>query len=143
MTGRATTIRPATPVDQAAVHVLAAELATTFAVTGDGFRRTFAEVLSSGGATLLVAESGGEVGGYLLGFVHPAFFADGRVGWIEELLVRPELRRQGVGASLVRAFEVRAGEAGARVVALATRRAADFYRSVGYVESAVYFRKPL
>ena len=32
---------------------------------------------------------------------------------------------------------------GAKLVALATRRAAGFYRAVGYAESATYFRKPL
>ena len=35
------------------------------------------------------------------------------------------------------------GEEVAKLVALATRRAAEFYRSVGYEESATYFRKLL
>jgi hypothetical protein len=39
------------------------------------------------------------------------------------------------------AFERWAEGQGCALVALATRRAAAFYRAVGYEESAVYFRK--
>lgn len=34
-------------------------------------------------------------------------------------------------------------EQGAAYLALATRRAADFYRAIGYSESATFFRKDL
>jgi len=40
-------------------------------------------------------------------------------------------------------FEEWTASHGAKLVALATRRAAEFYRALGYTESAVYFRKPL
>jgi hypothetical protein len=30
---------------------------------------------------------------------------------------------------------------GCHLIALATRRAADFYQQIGYTESAIYFRK--
>lgn len=41
------------------------------------------------------------------------------------------------------AFERWAAAEGCALVALATRRAAPFYRAIGYEESAVYFRKLL
>jgi len=41
------------------------------------------------------------------------------------------------------AFEAWAAEHGCALVALATRRAAPFYRALGYEESAAYFRKLL
>ena len=41
------------------------------------------------------------------------------------------------------AFEQWAAGQGCALVALATRRAAPFYRAVGYEESAAYFRKVL
>ena len=41
------------------------------------------------------------------------------------------------------AFEQHAAGRGCQLVALATRRAAAFYRALGYQESAVYFRKVL
>ena len=44
---------------------------------------------------------------------------------------------------LMRAFEQWAAAHGCALVALATRRAAPFYRAQGYAESATYFRKIL
>ena len=41
------------------------------------------------------------------------------------------------------AFEAWAAGHGCALVALATRRAAPFYRALGYEESAAYFRKLL
>lgn len=143
MTARQTTIRSATLTDEPAVHSLAAEMATSFVVERESFRRSLGELLASGNAVLLVAETGGEVSGYVLGFTHPAFYANGRVAWVEEIAVRPEQRRQRIGALLIEEFERRAFEAGAKLVALATRRAADFYLAIGYEESATYFRKLL
>jgi GNAT superfamily N-acetyltransferase len=118
-------------------------MATSFVVERESFRRSLDEVLASGNAVLLVAETDGEVSGYVLGFTHPAFYANGRVAWVEEIAVRPEQRRQRIGALLIEEFERRAFEAGAKLVALATRRAADFYLAIGYEESATYFRKLL
>ena len=40
-------------------------------------------------------------------------------------------------------FEQWAAAEGCTLVALATRRAAPFYRALGYEESAIYFRKVL
>lgn len=44
---------------------------------------------------------------------------------------------------LIDAFEEWAASEGCALVALATRRAAPFYRDLGYEESAAYFRKVL
>ena len=41
------------------------------------------------------------------------------------------------------AFEMWAAKRGCALVALATRRAAPFYRALGYDESAAYLRKLL
>jgi GNAT superfamily N-acetyltransferase len=81
--------------------------------------------------------------GYLLGFRHPAFFANAPVAWVEEILVRPEYRGRGAGRALMSAFEQQAADQGCALVALATRRAAAFYQALGYQESASYFRKVL
>jgi GNAT superfamily N-acetyltransferase len=141
VTANRTTIRPATLADEGAVLVLAAEMSTSFAVEPEAFGRSLREVLGSG--LLLVAETDGAVSGYVLGFVHPAFYANGRVGWVEEIAVREDLRREGIGASLMAEFERAARDRGARLVALATRRASSFYLALGYEDSAAYFRKLL
>ncbi len=40
-------------------------------------------------------------------------------------------------------FERRAADRGSKLIALATRRAAGFYTSLGYEPSATYFRRVL
>lgn len=136
-------VRPAGPADETAVHELAAGMATSFTVERGAFRRSFLDLIETGEAFVLVADLDGRVSGYLLGFTHPTFFANGPVAWVEEIAVRSELRRRGLGAQLMAEFENRAAAAGARLVALATRRAASFYEAIGYEPSATYFRKEL
>jgi GNAT superfamily N-acetyltransferase len=62
---------------------------------------------------------------------------------VEEILVRAEHRRRGVGQELMAAFGQWATGRGCRLVALATRRAAPFYQAIGYEESAAYLRRIL
>ena len=119
-------------------------MATSFVPTLERFRATFSELGSRDDALVLVADgAGASVNGYLLGFVHPTFYADAPVAWVEELAVHSAARRQGVGRRLLESFEEWAHSHGARLVALATRRAGAFYSALGYEESAAYFRKML
>jgi GNAT superfamily N-acetyltransferase len=140
-------VRPATAADAGAVARLAAELAQSFPFSEAAFDRSYPAVLAAADTCLLLAEDllseDLDPVGYLLGFQHPTFFANGPVGWVEEVLVRPEYRGRGAGRALMTAFEQHAAARGGRLVALATRRAAAFYRALGYEESAAYFRKVL
>jgi GNAT superfamily N-acetyltransferase len=111
-------IKPAGVGDADGVAALAAELAQSFAFSPERFRVS-----------------------YLLGFCHLTFYANGPVGWVEEVVVRGHDRGQGIGGALMSAFEQWAAAQGCALVALATRRAAPFYRAVG--ESATCFRKVL
>jgi GNAT superfamily N-acetyltransferase len=81
--------------------------------------------------------------GYLLGFRHLTFYANGPVGWVEEVAVRRQDRGLGVGRAMMDAFEDWARRQSCILVALATRRAAPFYLALGFEESAVYYRKLL
>jgi GNAT superfamily N-acetyltransferase len=136
-------VRPAEGGDLAAVAGLAAELASSFAFSPDSFRGSYPSLVADQGARLLLAADGREVLGYLLGFRHLTFYANGPVAWVEEVVVRAGDRGRGVGGALMTAFEQWAVGQGCALVALATRRAAPFYRAVGYEESAAYFRKVL
>ena len=136
-------VRKAEARDRDAVYSLARAFATSFAVEKAAFERSFAEILTHPEAYLIVAEVDAEVAGYLLGFVHQTFFANGPVGWVEEIMVGEEFRRQGIGRKLTEAFEAWALEQEVRQIALATRRAADFYEALRYEGSATYFRKRL
>jgi GNAT superfamily N-acetyltransferase len=110
----------------------------------DAFKESFVRTKDGEDAQILVAVNEfGLLVGYLLGFVHDTFFANGAVAWIEEMYVTETSRRSGVGEALVREFETWARAREAKLVALATRRAASFYTAIGYEESATYFRRML
>lgn len=144
MNGSETLIRTATDGDVPFVKSLASSLATTFQIDGNAFDETFARIKGDDNARVLIAvDELGLVIGYLLGFVHDTFFANGAVAWIEEMYVTETSRRSGIGSALEREFVAWARERDAKLVALATRRAASFYAASGYEDSAVYFRKLL
>ena len=136
-------IRAARPEDADAVLDLAKRFATSFTIAEQSFRVNFAQLLSNASACILVAERQGVVVGYVLGFEHLTFFANGRIAWVEEIMVRQGQRRSGVGRLLMQGFEAWAKSRDAKLIALATRRAASFYTALGYEDSATYFRKVL
>lgn len=134
-------IRPAENQDKESVRALARGFGDSF--REDSFEDSWNELVGSEEMCLLVAEDGGEVRGYLLGYVQPTFFATGPVGYIEQVIVDEATRRKGLGGELVSRFEDWARQAGCRLVALASRHAGEFYKSLGYEKSATYFRKRL
>lgn len=136
-------IRPATEADVEAVHELAAAFATSFQVDRSAFTASFESLGRDQDCLLAVAEVSAEVHGYVLAFVHPTFFANGRVCWVEELMVREDRRRTGIGEALMSQVEAWARSREAKLIALATRRAVPFYGALRYEESATYFRKLL
>jgi GNAT superfamily N-acetyltransferase len=136
-------IRPAGYHDAAAVCRLAEQLATSFPFSTGAFLQAFSQLREAKDAALLVAEDHSQVCGYLLGFAHPAFFAGGPVGWVEEVIVAAEHRGVGLGTALIDEFEKWATNRGCRLVALATSRATAFYQTLGYSTTAAYLRKPL
>ena len=135
--------RLAEPRDTAAILTLAQAFVTSFAVEQAAFQQAFEVLLTDSHARLIVAEHDGQVIGYLLGFVHATFYANGPVAWVEEIMVSEPSRRQGVGRLLMQDFERWAAERHAKLVALATRRATLFYQALGYEESATYLGKLL
>jgi GNAT superfamily N-acetyltransferase len=141
------TIRPASLADAPAVAALATALAQSYPVSRPAFDVAFDvafdAVRADPDACLLVAVDAGTTVGYLLGCRHLTFYANGLIGVVEEIMVAETMRGRGVGRSLMDAFEHWARDGGCVLVTLATRRAAAFYRALGYDESAVHFRKPL
>jgi GNAT superfamily N-acetyltransferase len=148
MAGAPLRIRPATAADAGAVAGLAEGLAQSFAFSKASFDAHYPALLAAGHARLLVAVTGAgaagdDCAGYLLGFEHLTFYANGRVAWVEEVFVRGDLRGRGIGRALMTEFERWARGCGCALVALATRRAAPFYYALGYEDSAAYLRKLL
>lgn len=143
MTSFSFTTRMAIASDAERLFPLAAQLAITFDVNRSSFDKVFAELLASDHCRVIVAEVDERLVGYALGLDHQTFFANGRVAWVEELFVDESARRKGVAAALMGSFEEWCNEREAKLVALATRRAADFYEAIGYEDSGIYFRKML
>ena len=106
MDGSQVRIRGADAGDADAVAALAQELAQSFTFSRGAFDLSFPALLAAEDTCLLVAAVGKEWVGYLLGFAHPTFYANGPVGWVEEVLVRQEHRGRGVGRALMSEFEL-------------------------------------
>jgi len=136
-------VRSALGADAGAVASLAAELAQSFAFSREQFDLSYPALLASADACLLVAAEGDDCLGFVLGFRHLTFYANGPVGWVEEVVVTQQYRGRGLGRALMSAFESWAAARDCALVALATRRAAPFYLALGYAESATYLRKIL
>jgi GNAT superfamily N-acetyltransferase len=134
-------IRGATATDGAGILPLSSAMATSFVVDPVAFGASYRALLDRDDAIVLVAEEAGRIIGYLLGFDHLTFYANGRVAYVEEVAVREDRRRQGIGERLMHQFEEWARSRSSGLVTLATRRAAPFYGSIGYEETATLFRK--
>lgn len=137
------TIRPASSEDGDHILPLARAMATSFVVDTGAFASSFAELLGRDDAVVLVALEAATVVGYLLGFDHLAFYANGRVAYVEEVAVRQDRRGAAIGRQLMQEFDTWATSRSATLITVATRRAAPFYRSLGYEETATLFRKVL
>ncbi len=138
-----TTVRHAVEKDEEAVFRLAQQLSSKFVVERGAFATAFSQLLKTEDAYLCVVEEPGEVIAYLLGWRRIAFYANGAVAWIQEIVVDPEYRRAGIGRLLMKHFEDWAANHGVRVVSLATSGATNFYLALGYAESARYYKKAI
>lgn len=136
-------IRLAEPRDVDQLCPLVEDFVSTFELDVERFKATYGKLLADDHAVVFVADSNGSIVGYCLGFVHDTFYANGPVGWLEEIMVRSDSRRSGLGERLMGEFDAWARKQGAVLCALATRRASEFYRALGYEESATYFRRLL
>ncbi len=136
-------IRKVQAEDLESIFKLTKLFATSFKIEKEIFEISFLNLLNDFSTQFLLAEINGSVIGYCLGYDHYALFANGRVAWVEEIFVVDEYRRKGVASSLINEIEKWARSRNAKLIALATRRAKDFYISLSYEDSATYFRKIL
>lgn len=122
---------------------LARSLATSYEVDGASFDAALDAALAAPTSLVLVAERGTDLVGYALAQLHHTFHANGVVVWVEEVMVDEASRAGGVGRALMTEIEAWGVRHGAAYVALATRRARDFYRALGYEPSATYLKRVL
>jgi len=134
-------IRRATAADGDALFLLLEDFAVTFVPERSAFEVSLREILADEDANLSVAVVDGQVVGYCLGFDHYAFYTNGRTSFVEEIMVREDLRKHGVGRQLITCFEQWSISRGSKLVGLVTRRAAPFYQAIGYESSGTFFRR--
>jgi len=134
-------VRRACREDSTGVWPLVTSFAVSYVPDRAKFEAAFEAVIQDPSMLAVCAVEGSEVIGYLLANRHPTFFANGAVVWVEEVMVDENQRSRGVGRALMHFAEAWAEGAGAAYVALATRRAAAFYLTLGYDESATFFRR--
>ncbi|HEX2033899.1 MAG TPA: GNAT family N-acetyltransferase [Chloroflexota bacterium] len=133
-------VRPAQMADAEAVFALLCQFAVSYHPRREAFDRHYPQLLRADHATCLVAEVAGRVVGYALAFRLLTLFANGPVTELQELMVDPAHRRRGIGRRLVEAVVERARQAGALEVTVPTRRARDYYRRLGFEETATYLK---
>jgi GNAT superfamily N-acetyltransferase len=137
-------VRSAEAGDRDKIWPLARDFTTSFQLDRACYNTSFEKLVNQPDALLIIADTPtADVRGYLLAFTHHTFLANGPVTWVEELMVAEEGRCAGTGRRLMVAAENWSASKGAAYVALATRRAADFYLALGYTESAAFFCKML
>jgi len=134
-------IRQAKKTDLDSVYKLAKALATSFKVEKESFEKAFTETLKNQNMRIFVLSEDNNIVGYVMGIYHYAFYANGLVAWVEELYVAEESRGKNYGKMLMSAIENNAQKSGCKLLSLSTRRASEFYKSIGYEESATYFKK--
>jgi GNAT superfamily N-acetyltransferase len=142
MSGDQISIRSAAVEDLEQLWPLVQDFAFSYEPERSAFERSLSDLLGRSDTLVLVAVANASaIVGYLLGSYHETFFANGPVAWVEELMVRESSRHQGVASKLMSAAEEWARTIPTAYIALASRRADDFYLRIGYEGSATYFRK--
>lgn len=127
--------------DKIQIFELVKRFATSFIPKKEKFDESYDYLIKNDSSIIIVATDKDRIIGYLLGFEHNTFYANGRVGWVEEIMINKEYRRKHIGKKLMNEYEKWIKTKGGKLIGLATRRASDFYKAIGYEESATYFLK--
>jgi len=136
-------IRPATLSDADSVFELLQQFATSYTPVRAKFDEILPGLISSNAACVLVADDAGEIVGYALALRVPTFFANGPTWHLQEIMVDPARRNEGIGGKLLHAVIVHARDDNAVEVVLASRRAGGFYLKHGFTETASYYKLKL
>jgi ribosomal protein S18 acetylase RimI-like enzyme len=134
-------IRRATAAHAAVIAGLIGEMARAFGGERETDESYVPVFLAHPGTAILLAEAGKHTAGLLAYVIKPNLYHGGSAGIVEELVVRAEYRRRGVGEALLRhALDLLEG-AGCVEIALSTdlgnETAQALYRRVGLTEESL------
>ncbi|MCK5114591.1 MAG: GNAT family N-acetyltransferase [Phycisphaerae bacterium] len=134
-------IRQAVLADANQIFSLVESFATSFKPERKAFNHSLRHLLQDDSVLMNVSVCENEIVAYCLAFDHYALYANGRVTWVEEIMVREDLRGKGIGKNHMKSVEKWAVSRKSKLIGLATRRAAPFYEAIGYEDSAIFFKK--
>jgi N-acetylglutamate synthase-like GNAT family acetyltransferase len=136
-------VRPAALSDADALFSLLEQFATSHTPDREAFEAHLPRLVDADNAELWVACADDDVIGYLLAFHLVTLHANGLITEVQELVIDPGRRRQGVGTRLVQTAIVSARARGSAEVTVPTRRAGEFYESLGFATTASYLKLEL
>jgi len=134
-------IREALKKDENCVAELVKKFQSSPAFDTKIFSSIWSEKITDPNSYIGVAVINGLIIGYVSGYIHSAFYANGLVFWVDEIFVKEETRKVGVGSMLMNSVEIWVGERNCNLIALATNGAKQFYPQFGFEETAGYFKK--
>ena len=134
-------VRAAVPEDEEGIFKLARQFPTPTPPSQKNFSDCYRIRVVDPASYIGLAEMEDAVVGYVSGYSHTAFYANGRTAWLDEIFVEQAFRRKGVGAALLHAFERWAKQMDCVLVSLATAGSGPFYIRAGYRTSAAYYKK--
>jgi len=137
------TIRRARVEDRERLYELLCQFVWSTTPDRTAFETNFPMVLEDGNTHVRVADEGGVVLGYSLDVVQWTFYANGPIVLLQELMVDPARRGEGIGGKLVEEMVRQSRTAGAREITVPTRRAKEYYPRFGFTEIAGYFKLKL
>ena len=138
-----TQIRVARKEDAAELLSLATQFPSPTGLDESAFYKIWEEKFNDSSSYIGIAESGNKITGYISGHLHLAFYANGATFWVDEIFVIKEERKSGTGRSLMESVIPWIGDRECKLIALATNGAKEFYRELGFQDSAKYFKKYL
>ena len=127
--------------DADALFALVEQFATSYRPLRALFDVHLPVLLEAPRTDLRVAIEHGDVVGYSLAFDLLTLFANGVVTELQELMVAPEQRGRGIGRMLVESVIADARARGVVEITVPTRRAAEFYKRLGFEGTALYFKR--
>jgi ribosomal protein S18 acetylase RimI-like enzyme len=129
--------------DNDCVFKLANQLSESININKAIFEQNFEELIHNNNHCILVAEINHIIEGYLSGNFYKAFYANGTVAFIDEIVVDSRCRNLSIGKRLMEEFEAIAKTNKSVLISLATSGAKGFYEKLDYSSTSGYYKKYL
>ncbi|MHC1684139.1 MAG: GNAT family N-acetyltransferase [Clostridiaceae bacterium] len=125
------------------IYTLSVQLSDRFKIHKDVLKDSLKVIINDKNAILIGIIEGDKLIGYLSGYKHTAIYANGKVSWIDEIVIDKSYRKCGYGRALITEFENIVSQHSVKLVSLSTRGVPQFYEKLGYEGGSTYFKKYL